>query len=425
LDNTDNRPDDRDINSDPGKRPAGKMRERIEENMLPRYTRISIYVIVTVLIIYVLMRLLDHFGDLMILIAQGLHWLGVIFKPLAAGFALAYLLYPAADFFERKIDALKKRLRRKKNENLPIKSSRGLAVAITWLIVAAIVFIGLSLVVSTITSELKVLNLSDLDTLTVGFANTLKQLAANITSVLNQLNISSAQVEKTIQSFGTTLSDSIQNMASNLLANVSNVTHFFSTLLFAIIFGIYFMLDGEGLKKYWGRAFRAFAGPKVTKYTKEFIADADRVFSGYVRGQLMDALFMAVVVSISLSIIGIKYAVIIGILTGIGNLIPYVGPFVAYGSTALVCLLNWNLEKFIVAICVLFIIQTIDGNVINPKFLSHTIHIHPVLVIVSLLIGSKIGGLIGMLVAVPCGGLAKVYFEKLINYRMKRKSARA
>jgi predicted PurR-regulated permease PerM len=90
-----------------------------------------------------------------------------------------------------------------------------------------------------------------------------------------------------------------------------------------------------------------------------------------------------------------------------------------------VCLLNWNLEKFIVAICVLFIIQTIDGNVINPKFLSHTIHIHPVLVIVSLLIGSKIGGLIGMLVAVPCGGLAKVYFEKLINYRMKRKSARA
>ncbi|MGN0274665.1 MAG: AI-2E family transporter [Chordicoccus sp.] len=425
MDSTDNRPDSQDMSVDAGKKPAGKMRERIEENMLPRYTRISIYVIVTVLIIYVLMRLLDHFGDLVILIAQGLHWLGVIFKPLAAGFAFAYLLYPAADFFERKIDALKKRLRRKKNENLPIKSSRGLAVAITWLIVAAVVFIGLSLIVSTITSELKVLNLSDLDTLTVGFANTLKQLAANITSVLNQLNISSAQVEKSIQSIGTMLSDSIQNMASNLLANVSNITHFFSTLLFAIIFGIYFMLDGEGLKRYWGRAFRAFAGPKVTKYTKEFIADADRVFSGYVRGQLMDALFMAVVVSISLSVIGIKYAVIIGILTGIGNLIPYVGPFVAYGSTALVCLLNWNLEKFIVAICVLFIIQTIDGNVINPKFLSHTIHIHPVLVIVSLLIGSKIGGLIGMLVAVPCGGLAKVYFEKLINYRMKRKSARA
>ena len=185
------------------------------------------------------------------------------------------------------------------------------------------------------------------------------------------------------------------------------------------------MLDGEGLKRYWGRAFCAFAGPRVTKYTKEFIADADRVFSGYVRGQLMDALFMAVVVSISLSIIGIKYAVIIGILTGIGNLIPYVGPFVAYGSTALVCLLNWNLEKFLVAIAVLFMIQTIDGNVINPKFLSQTIHIHPVLVIVSLLIGSKIGGLIGMLVAVPCGGLAKVYFEKLINYQMKRKRARA
>lgn len=431
-------------------------KRRMRDNFRPEYTRISFYVVITVMIIYFLIRMFDHVGNIAGAIGSGFRWLGVIIRPLVLGLVFAYLLYPMVNFFERHIDALRDRIsnwraagginakaikpgkaekrgkaekpgKREKSETpgKKRKSSRGLAVAITCVIVAVILFVILSLIVSTITSQLSVISLDSFDTIFNGFIDTLNELARNIESVLHRLNISSDQINSFINQAGDSLSESIEKIASNLIVGIKNLPSFFSMLLFAIIFGIYFMVDGEGLKKYWGHVFRTIAGKKGRKYLEEFASEADRVFSGYIRGQLMDALFMSVAVSITLSVIGVKYSIIIGVLTGIGNLIPYVGPFVAYGSTAVVCLLNWNMKRFVVAMAVLFILQTIDGNVVNPKLLGNSIRIHPVLVIVSLLIGGKIGGLLGMIIAVPCGGLLKVYFEKLIAYLANRKRTAA
>ncbi|MCI6638943.1 MAG: AI-2E family transporter [Bilifractor sp.] len=401
-------------------------KRRMRDNFRPEYTRISFYVILTVMIIYFLIRFFDHVGNVFGAIGSGISWLGVITRPLILGLVFAYLLYPMVNFFEKQLDKLKDRMMRGKPQRAGRRrSSRGLAVAITCVIVALIIFVVLSLVVSTITSQLSVISMDSFDTIAVGFVNNLNELARNIESVLHKLNISSVQINDIVNQAGNTLSDSIEKIASQLIGSIKNLPSFFSMLLFAIIFGIYFMVDGEGLKKYWGHVFRTIAGRKGRKYLEEFAREADRVFSGYIRGQLIDALFMAVAVSITLSVIGVKYAIIIGVLTGIGNLIPYVGPFVAYGSTAIVCLLNWNLQRFIVAMVTLFILQTIDGNVVNPKLLGNSIRIHPVLVIVSLLIGEKVGGLLGMVIAVPCGGLLKVYFEKMIAYMANRKKAAA
>ena len=203
--------------------------------------------------------------------------------------------------------------------------------------------------------------------------------------------------------------------------SIYHLKDFFTSALFAIIFGIYFMLDGKSLMRYWNRALKAFSSKRFDRIFHMLVSDADAVFSGYVRGQLIDALFMMVSVSVSLSLVGVKFSVIIGILTGIGNLIPYVGPFVAYISTILVCILNGDWKRLVVALIVLLILQAIDGNVINPKLLSASISIHPMLVIASLIIGSAIGGIIGMLLAVPVGAFLKIQFERLVNYLMKNR----
>ena len=119
---------------------------------------------------------------------------------------------------------------------------------------------------------------------------------------------------------------------------------------------------------------------------------------------------------------GVPFAVIIGILTGIGNLIPYVGPIVAYGSTILVCLVHFDIQKLIIAVIVICIIQTIDGNVINPRLLSHSISVHPMLVIASLIVGGAAGGIVGMLLAVPVAGLMKLYFDRFIQDVLNRRN---
>ena len=340
--------------------------------------------------------------------------MSVLLKPLVIGFAIAYLLYPLDNFFQRQL--LKIPWFRKKRF-----SARGLAVGMTAILVAGILAVSLSAIVSTVTRELTVFHVDDIDRLLSSLQSSMNSFYNSVIRVMHNFSISSDQLTEYLEPLQTAVVDWAGDLAKSVAGGVRHLPATLSTTIFAIIFGVYFQLDGEGLKKYWSHALKAITTWNAYNNIRNFFRDADSVFSDYIRGQLVDATFMAVVVSISLSLVGIRYAIVIGILTGIGNLIPYVGPFVAYGSTILVSLLRWNPRKLIIALIVLFIIQTIDGNVINPKFLSNAIKIHPLLVIASLIIGSAIGGFLGMLLAVPCGALAKIYFEKLISYIIRRR----
>jgi predicted PurR-regulated permease PerM len=147
------------------------------------------------------------------------------------------------------------------------------------------------------------------------------------------------------------------------------------------------------------------------------IADADRVFSGYFRGQGIDALVVGTLSGIVLTAIGVPYGPVIGLLTGLGNLIPYVGGPVGYLSLVLVCLADGTTGKLIVGIVALTLIMLVDANVINPRLLSQNVEVHPLLVVAALIAGSAIGGIVGMLAAVPVVAFIKVKVDSWIERR--------
>ena len=383
--------------------------------MNPKYTQISVYVILTAIVIFILSRVADHTGDILMAIGAGARWLWKILKPLAIGFFFAYFLFPLRNFFVRKFS--KCRFFRKRHSN-----GLGFAVAITVLVALGAIALLLVIVVSTFSHEVTVMHVDDITVMISSFASTLKDFVNNVGKWLESFNISSSQIKEALDNVASAANQYVARVGNQLVSSISGIVGFFSNMIFSIIFMIYFLLDSDNLRKYWGKVLRAFAGKHSLKWFRQFLYDADQVFSGYIRGQLMDACFMLVIVSIALYFVGVRFAVIIGILTGVGNLIPYVGPFVAYGSTILVCLINGDFKKLIVALVVIFIIQTVDGNVINPKFLSSNIHIHPMLVIVALLVGSAVGGIAGMLLAVPVAGLIKLQFERLVEYRLAHRS---
>ena len=222
-------------------------------------------------------------------------------------------------------------------------------------------------------------------------------------------------MQEGIRTFLAKLLGFAQNLGSNFLSSVGNMGSLIGTLLFGIIFSIYFLADGVKIALYWERILRLLIGEKRVLAFRGFLKDADRAFSGYIRGQMIDGIIMAFLVSISLSLVGVRYALAIGILTGIGNLIPYVGPFVAYGTTGLVCTLYGDFSKLLPAILSLFVIQTLDGNVINPRLLSNSIDIHPLLVIISLIIGGAVGGVLGIFLAAPIASLIKLQVDRMIE----------
>ena len=377
-----------------------------------KYFEISMYVIFTCIVIFLLSRFTDQLPAIAKTTGSALKWVGAILKPVIIGFIIAYLLFPMLEKLEsllRKIKPLKKK-----------KSIRGLAVALQWIIILVGLFIVVSLLVSVITKQARAANSEDIIEGIKTYANSINELYRELIDRLDKLNINSAEIKSSVDTFTNNLGKYMLNLSSQLGNLAGNLKDGLATALFALIFSIYFLLDMPKLKKYWGRVLGIILPEKVKITLDTLIKDADKVFSGYIRGQAIDAFMVGVVVSVVFSIIGIQYAIVIGLLIGLGNLIPYMGPIVGYSSIVIVGIATSDYKSMVIAAIALLIIQAIDGNLIYPKLLSTSVNIHPMIVIISLTVGASIGGLVGMIVAVPTGALVKVWFERLINIAEKK-----
>lgn len=377
-----------------------------------KYFEISMYVIFTCIVIFLLSRFTDQLPLIAGTVGSVTKWILTIIKPVIIGFIIAYLLFPMLE----KLEALLRKLKPLKKKN----SVRGLAVALQGIIIIAGLFLVVSLLVSVITKQARAANSEDIIEGIKTYANSVNNLYWDLMDRLDKLNINSAEIKSSVDTFMNNIGSYLLNLSSGLGNLANNLKDGLATVFFALIFSVYFLLDMPKLKNYWGRVFEVIIPKKAKSTLDTLIKDADKVFSGYIRGQAIDAFMVGVVVSIVFSIIGIQYAIVIGLLIGFGNLIPYMGPVVGYSSIVIVGIATGDYKSMVIAAIALLIIQAIDGNLIYPKLLSTSVNIHPMIVIISLTVGASIGGLVGMIVAVPTGALVKVWFERLINIAEKK-----
>jgi predicted PurR-regulated permease PerM len=123
----------------------------------------------------------------------------------------------------------------------------------------------------------------------------------------------------------------------------------------------------------------------------------------------------------ALTIIGVDYAIVIGVISGICNMIPYVGPLVGTVLAATMGLLSGRPIMILWAIIAMLIVQQIDNNLIAPKIVGDSVGLHPVFTMLVILIGGNVGGLVGMLIAVPLTASAKIlisrWYDANVDYK--------
>ena len=318
-----------------------------------------------------------------------------ILKPLVIGFVFSYLLSPAVSFFEKKINHKKEH-----------KWARSLSVLLIFLLIFAFIALFVVLISLTVYKSVTEINM--------------ESIKAAVTAAINSLNLNFNDLLRNAQELlakaGISL-NSVSDVASLVIGAVSS---FASSLLFGIIFSIYFLLDGRNIFHYWEKVFHVFASDSSEKKLAELASDADRVFSGYLRGQVLDAIVCMILTTVILLIVGAPNAILVGLMVGFGNLIPYMGPIFGYATMLVVCLPSGNFEKLIIGIICIAVIMFIDGNIINPKLLSDNVSVHPLLVVAALIGGGAIGGLLGMLLAVPVSAFLKLQLDKLIDGHTKK-----
>ena len=359
--------------------------KKIKQFYDEKYMKIALYCSGTVLLTFILGMIIYHLSGS---IGSTFSFFSSFLKPLLIGIVLSYLLSPLVEGIERKLFS------KQKNKRL-------LSVLCTYLLLAILLLGILALLVLTITKSVSSINFKDLGIFIESLQSDLSSFWEVVQNKLADFNID-------LGSFGPKISKAINNVSS-----------FASALLFAVIFSVYFLID-ENISEYWKKIFILFVAEDKRKKLKELLSDADKVFSGYIRGQSMDALIVGVVSSIALLIAGIPYAAVVGLLTGVGNLIPYVGPLVGWVSLIIMCLSEGSIPHLISGILILAVVMIFDSNVINPRLLSNNVEVHPMLVVVALIAGGEIGGILGMLVAVPVAAFAKLQFDKVVEKKRKQ-----
>ncbi len=353
----------------------------------PKYLKVCVYAGVTVIMTLIALLLLYLSGSIW---ATIWNLSTAILKPLLIGFVFSYLLSPAVSFFEKKINH--------KNYH---RWARSLSVLLIFLLIFAFIALFLVLLSLTVYKSVTEINVESVKTA--------------VTAAINSLNLNFNDLLRNAQELLEKAGISLNNVGDVATLAITAVSSFASSLLFGIIFSIYFLLDGRNISDYWGRVLHVFASDTSEQRLAELAKDADRVFSGYLRGQVLDALVCMILTTVVLLIVGAPNAILVGLMVGFGNLIPYMGPIFGYATMLVVCLPSGNFEKLIIGIICIAVIMFVDGNIINPKLLSDNVSVHPLLVVAALIGGGAIGGLLGMLLAVPVSAFLKLQLDKIID----------
>lgn len=359
--------------------------KKIKVDIDKKYIKICAYVSATVIFTAIVLFILAYSGEFWVKL-----WnlFTAILKPIIIGGIIDYLLKPVVARAEQGL-----------RDRGMGKYSRIGAVALSIILTLVVIFGLIGILVFTLYRTVSNLDIVSLKGLFEYLQNNFAAFTEELEGNLSMLGLSAASISKII---------------GTIVSSVSNIA---SSLLFGVIFSIYFMLDGNNINKYWMRVIRILSNNTSLERFKLFLADADRVFSGYIRGQFLDASIIGILTTLAMVIIGVPNGIVVGVLTGCGNLIPYVGPVVGYLTLALVCIPSGAWGKLIVGAIALAVLLFVDGNIINPKLLSTNVMVHPLLVVAALIGGGAIGGIVGMLIAVPVAALIKVQLDRYLEFR--------
>ncbi|HHV28008.1 AI-2E family transporter [Acetivibrio mesophilus] len=202
------------------------------------------------------------------------------------------------------------------------------------------------------------------------------------------------------------LMDALRKSLMGFLKSVTGI----SNIILAMIIAYYIMKDAEFFKK-------GALSLVPRRWRKEIIGasrEINDILSCFIQGQLLTAFIIGVMETIALTIIGVKYSPILGLMGGISNIIPYFGPFIGAIPSVAVALIDSPM-KAVWTVLAFLIIQQIDNAFISPKIIEGRIGLHPVTTILAVLVGGEFFGIIGMLVAVPVTAVLKVILKRFVE----------
>lgn len=332
-------------------------------------------------------------------------WLSNLFSvltPFLTGTLIAYILYLPC----KKIEQLLKK-------NKKLKHTRGMSIAIVYIL--AILLIGLIIkfiipiiaesVVDLVENVQGYYNSIASDDLNLEISPWLKDnVLKPIVEFIQGINFEQLFTPERIKTYVSSAFGAIKAIAN---------------IFIAFICSVYIIAQRESIMNFINRLAKSVMTKKgYNRFTKYF-ASGNQIFFRYISGQVMDASIVALMTSIAMSILKVKYSLLLGVLIGISNLIPYFGAVIGVAIAVIITLLTGGWKQALIMTIVVIVLQQLDANIINPRITSSKLKVSPLLVMFAVTTGGAYFGVIGMLIAVPIVTLLKLVIDDFIAEKLK------
>ena len=340
----------------------------------------------------------------------------VILMPFIFGLVIAYMMSPVLRFFEEKVyePLLKKKLKKKERT----KITRVLSI-----FTATIIFWGLLITcISFLIPEM----LKSLETLVTNintYLSNSKELLINLFGGSESIR---TFIDDNYSRFSVFMNNWLnEGVVANLMTVLGNsifgTLKFLYNLIIGYIISVYILFDKEKFKAQCKKLLYTFFNNEQVNIILENTRYTDRVFGGFFAGKLLDSLIIGILCFIFMIIFKMPYPLIIAVIVGVTNIIPYFGPFIGAIPSALLVLLV-DPGMCIWFLVFIFILQQFDGNILGPKILGSKTGLSSFWVLFSLLIFGGLFGMVGMLIGVPLFSILYSFINGIVKRRLAAKN---
>ncbi len=353
------------------------------------YTCVILAIIVFVIILFKNLEIFKVLGSI----------LGVI-SPFFIGLVIAWLLDPAVTYLQKK------------------NVKRSIGTIVVFFVFILILYLLFRIMLPLLYTQLNEFITNSLPTLIKSTGTFIENLFTKLEATGFDFTSVETSVYKALENIGVDLTTGLPKAALNV---VSTLVSSIGTFGLGLIVGFYLLIDFEGVKKIFN-----YIPIKNKEGFNYIIGKLNIAFRSFVQGTLFISLIIMILSSIFYGIIGLPSALLFGLICGITNIIPYIGPWIG-GAICVIVGLTVSPLTGILAGVVAFAIQQVDGMILQPLIMSKTMKLHPVTIMIGLLVFGYLFGILGMIFATPIMASIKIiasYYNEKYNLigRLKEKT---
>ena len=333
-----------------------------------------------------------------------------IIMPFIMAALVAYILYIPCTKIEKLLSKTKLK-----------KGVRLISIIIVYILAIAIIFVCFNFIIPNISESITdlVKNLPSYFNNTVKFFNNLDE-----ENILYKLHI--ADYIKTLEQYD--IGDSILKWISieNITQSIKSIvgaTNVVFDIFVTLVVSFYLLNERGEIKEFIVKLFGVIFNDKTNKVLANYYHRTNSVFFNFITSQLLDAFVVGIITSIVMSIMHVKYSILLGFLIGLFNIIPYFGAIAGVLIAVIITIFTGGITQALWLSVIVIILQQIDANIINPRILGASLNLSPILVIFSVTVGGSYFGLLGMFLGVPVIAFIKIVVTDFIKIQEEKKKS--